>query len=97
MNSCRYCPFKSKYKWVVQRHTEKKHFTDNRVFSCGNCEFMTSSEGEMTEHKLKVHDIIYKGYAETEVEENTQGDRGVIEKRSWNHPDFKQRGYDSYI
>ena len=91
MNSCGYCPFKSKYKWVVQRHTEKKHNTDKQIFSCGNCEFMTPSEGEMTEHKLKDHDIIYKGYAETEVEDQgyTPGDRDVIKKRSWNHPDFK--------
>ena len=89
MNSCRYCSFKSKYKWVVERHIEKKHGT--RVFSCGNCEFMTTSEGEMKEHKLKVHDIIYKGYAEVK-----EGD-GVIKNRSWNNPEFKQRGYDNYI
>ena len=52
---------------------------------------MTTSEGEMKEHKLKVHDIIYKGYAEVK-----EGD-GVIKNRSWNNPEFKQRGYDNYI
>ena len=72
-----------------------KYDTDNRVFSYGNCQFMTSSEGEMKEHKLKVHDIIYKGYAE--VKENTQKDCGVIEKRSWNHLNFKERGYQLYF
>ena len=23
---CNFCPFKSKYKWVVGRHVEKKHY-----------------------------------------------------------------------
>ena len=53
---------------------------------------MTSSKGEMKEHKLKVHDILNKGYAETEKE-----DHAVIQNRSWNHPDFKQSGYDAFI
>ena len=85
MNSCRYCSFKSKYEWVVERHIEKKHGT--RVFSCGNCEFMTTSDGEMKEHKLKVHDIIYKGYVDVKEGEG----------RSWNNPEFKQKGYQSYF
>ena len=81
----------NQYKWVVKRHIEKKHNVlsgDNEmVFSYGNFELMTTSEGEMKVHKLKVHDIIYKGYAEVEGE-----DFGVIKKRSWNHPNFKERG-----
>ena len=94
MNSCRYCSFKSKYKWVVERHIEKKHGSgesdvNKRVFSCGNCQFMTKSEGEMKDHKLKVHDIIYKGYVEVK--------EGDVVNRSWNNPEFKQRGYDAYV
>lgn len=25
-NSCGFCPYQSKCKWVVERHTEKKHY-----------------------------------------------------------------------
>ena len=87
MNSCKYCSFKSKYRWVVESHIEKKHGT--RVFSCGNCEFMTTSDGEMKDHKLKVHNIIYKGHVDVK--------EGDVVNRSWNNPEFKQKGYQSYF
>ena len=59
----------------------------------------------MTKHKLKDHDIIYPNevYAETGVEDHyiiftgKSGDHDVIKKRSRNHQNFKERGYDSYI
>ena len=53
---------------------------------------MTTSEGEMKAHKFKVHDIIYKEYAETEGEDHT-----VFKNRSLNNPKFPQRGYDNYF
>ena len=77
MHYCRVCPFKSKYKWVVGRHTESKHIVEpnKQVFLCGNCELITSSVDEMIKHKKDEHNIIWNGGNELK-EEGDDGEGG---------------------
>ena len=113
MHYCRLCQFRSKYKWVVDRHAKSKHKENNkRVFLCGNCELITTSVDEMINHKKNEHNIIWndgnaekgKGGGKGEGVRDKVGEGEVREdgedvkkKRSWNHPNFKERGYDSYF
>ena len=78
MHYCRFCPFKSKYNWVVERHTESKHIVEpnKRVFLCGNCELITSSVEEMIKHKKDEHNIIWNGGNEVKDKEKEKGDGG---------------------
>ena len=78
MHYCGVCQFKRKYKWVVGRHTETKHILEPnlRVFSCGNCEFITSSVEEMTKHKKDEHNIIWNGGNEVEDKEKDGEEKG---------------------
>ena len=61
MHYCKVCQFKSKYKWVVARHSESKHNNNQRVFLCGNCELITSSVDEMIKYKKDEHIIKWNG------------------------------------
>ena len=118
MHHCKLCQFRSKYKWIVNRHAKSKHKeiknnNNKSVLLCGNCELITTCVDEMIRHKKDEHNIIY---SKTSLEQpiiNGGEDKGgggkvnnggvgvdeedVIKERAWNHPSFRERGYDSYF
>ena len=70
MHYCKLCQFRSKYKWVVDRHAKSKHKdiknnnnnnnnNNKSVLLCGNCELITTCIDEMIKHKKDEHNIIY--------------------------------------
>ena len=64
MHHCKLCQFRSKYKWIVNRHAKSKHKeiknnNNKSVLLCGNCEMITTSLDKMIRHKKEEHNIIY--------------------------------------
>ena len=48
LHYCEYCEFKSKHKWVVKRHTEKKH----KIYFNNN---ITNNESKLIQEAIKIN------------------------------------------
>ena len=86
MHYCRLCQFRSKYKWVVERHVKSKHKEiknynmEKMVLLCGNCKLITSCMDEMIRHKKDEHNIIYsQNSLENSLINAEEGEGGVGE------------------
>ena len=57
---CQFCPYQSKYKWVVKRHTQKKHYNyEHSQREADTMAYTRSNKGNVIQSQLNNEKDVY--------------------------------------